>query len=125
MSTEGRIVNLVSAAEIYVHEWASFSTRDFPENRTAKAGDTVRIVMLDVEDRRPVEDVFWTDSDYQAVFRSAGLDLLETHRPLGKPSDPYAWVSEDKVSPWAIYVLRRRDAVAAEPRGGASGSDTP
>ena len=30
LATEGRIVNLVSTPEIYTHEWASFSTRDFP-----------------------------------------------------------------------------------------------
>jgi hypothetical protein len=107
LTEEGRIVNLVSAAEIYVHEWVSFSTKDFPENRAAKSGDTVRIVMLDVADRRPVEDIFWTDSDYRAIFVSAGLDLLQTHRPFGKPTDPYSWVSESKVSPWAIHVLRR------------------
>lgn len=107
LTQEGRIVNLVSAAEIYVHEWASFSTKDFPENRAAKSGDTVRIVMLDVADRRPVEDIFWTDPDYRALFSSAGLELLETHRPLGRPTDPASWVSECKVSPWAIHVLGR------------------
>ena len=31
----GRLVNLVSAPEIYVNEWLSFSTRDFPENHAA------------------------------------------------------------------------------------------
>jgi SAM-dependent methyltransferase len=101
----GRIVNLVSAAEIYVHEWTSFSTKDFPENRSARAGDRVRIVMLDVPDRRPVEDVFWEDSDYRDLYHSAGLKLFELHRPLGTESDPFPWVSETRVSPWAIYVL--------------------
>lgn len=105
LSPNGRIVNLVSAAEIYVHEWASFSTKDFPENQAAKSGGPVRIVMLDVPDRRPVEDVFWTDSDYRDLYRSAGLELLEVHRPLGRPTDPCRWVSEHQVSPWAIYVL--------------------
>ncbi|MBL8978473.1 MAG: class I SAM-dependent methyltransferase, partial [Gemmatimonadetes bacterium] len=32
---EGRIVIIVSTPEIYYHEWASFSTRAFPENREA------------------------------------------------------------------------------------------
>ena len=36
LAPEGRIVNLVSTPEIYTHEWASFSTRDFPENRGAE-----------------------------------------------------------------------------------------
>lgn len=101
----GRIVNLVSAPEIYVHEWASFSTTEFPENRTATTGDRVRIVMLDVEDRRPVEDVYCTGADYRGIYEAAGLELLDTHRPLGRASDPHPWVTETTVSPWAIYVL--------------------
>jgi ubiquinone/menaquinone biosynthesis C-methylase UbiE len=101
----GSIINLVSSAEIYVHEWASFSTKDFPENRTAQSGDKVLIVMLDVEDRRPVEDIFWTDQDYQEVYKRAGLRLLKTHRPLGYGTEPYSWVSEITISPWVIYVL--------------------
>src|SRR5512143_1966983 len=57
----GRLVNLVSRPEIYTHEWASFSTSAFPENRTARSGDVVRIVMTDVVDRRPVEDVLFEE----------------------------------------------------------------
>lgn len=101
----GRVVNLVSAPEIYRHEWASFSTRGFPENRTAGSGDPVRIVMLDVEDRRPVEDVLWTDADYRDLFLAAGLDVLELHHPLGTADDPFEWETELEVSPWSIYVL--------------------
>ena len=104
LSIAGRLVIVVSSAEIYVNEWLSFSTRDFPENRNAKPGELVRIVMLDVSDRRPVEDIFWTDSDYKAMFISAGLEVLEVHRPLGNDADPFQWVSERDVSPWAIYV---------------------
>jgi SAM-dependent methyltransferase len=102
----GCIVNLVSSPEIYRNEWASFSTKDFPENRTAKSGDKVRIVMLDVEDRRPVEDILCTDEDYREVYRRAGLESVATYRPLAKPSEPIAWVSETVVAPWVIYVLR-------------------
>jgi SAM-dependent methyltransferase len=107
LAPEGRLVNLVSAPEIYVHEWTSFSTRDFAENHTARTGDRVRIVMLDVEDRRPVDDIFCTDASYQALFAEAGLTLLETHRPLALPTEPFPWVSETRVSPWAVYVLAR------------------
>lgn len=107
LADEGRLVNLVSAEEIYLREWTSFSTRDFPENRAAASGDTVRIVMLDVPDRRPVEDVLCTEADYERLFREAGLRLLETHHPLGRPSDPWEWVSEEEVSPWSIHVLER------------------
>ena len=104
LAAGGRLVILVSSAEIYVNEWLSFSTRDFPENRNAKSGELVRVVMLDVPDRRPVEDIFWTDADYREMFTSAGLEILEAHRPLGNDGDPFEWVSERDVSPWAIYV---------------------
>lgn len=101
----GRIVNLVSSPEIYVNEWASFSTKNFPENRTARGGDKVRIVMLDVDDKRPVEDVLWTDQDYREVYERAGLLPIKTYRPLAKQSESYSWVSETTVAPWVIYVL--------------------
>jgi ubiquinone/menaquinone biosynthesis C-methylase UbiE len=101
----GRIVNLVSSPEIYVNEWASFSTKDFPENRTARSGDKVQIVMLDVEDRRPVEDIVWTDQDYHDVYKRAGLVTIKTYTPLARQTEPYAWVSETKIAPWVIYVL--------------------
>lgn len=101
----GRVVSLVSSPDIYVHEWASFSTKDFPGNRAAQSGDTVRIVMLDVEDRRPVEDVIWSDEAYREVYRRAGLVPVATYRPLAKPSEPYAWVSETTIAPWVIYAL--------------------
>ena len=106
LTASGCIVSLVSSPDIYVNEWASFSTKDFPENRTAKSGDRVRIVMLDVEDRRPVEDVLCTDESYREVFRRSRLTPVLAHRPLGDASEPYPWVSETRVSPWAIYVLR-------------------
>jgi SAM-dependent methyltransferase len=104
---EGRIVSLVSSPEIYTHEWASFSTKDFPGNRLARSGDKVKIIMTDVEDRRPVEDVLWTDESYQEVYRKAGLERIQTHKPLAKESEPYPWVNETRIAPWVIYVLKK------------------
>ena len=109
LRSDGRIVSLVSAPEIYINEWASFSTQDYPENRTAASGDKVKIVMLDVEDRRPVEDIIWTDEDYHEVYRRAGLTPIQTYRPLAKQTEPYSWVSETTIAPWVIYVLGRGD----------------
>jgi SAM-dependent methyltransferase len=107
---DGCIVNVVSSPEIYVNEWASFSTKEFPENRTARSGDKVRIVMLDVEDKRPVEDIIWSDEDYHEVFRRAGLVAFRVCRPLAKQTEPYAWVSETTFAPWVIYVLAHAQA---------------
>jgi SAM-dependent methyltransferase len=107
LSPEGRLVNLVSSPDIYVNEWASFTTAAFPENRDAKSGDTVRIVMLDVDDARPVEDVVFSDTDYREAFRRSELEVIAMHQPLGDASEPYAWKSETTIAPWSIYVLGR------------------
>lgn len=109
LSAGGRMINLVSAPAIYVNEWLSFSTEAFMGNRSAKSGDTVLIEMRDVVDRRPVRDVFCTDDDYRRLYREAALDVVAVHRPLGHAAEPFAWVSETRISPWAIYVLERAE----------------
>jgi ubiquinone/menaquinone biosynthesis C-methylase UbiE len=108
LNPQGRIVNLVSSPEIYTHEWASFSTKDFPGNFTARTGDYVYTMMLDVEDRRPVQDVLWPDEAYRETYRQAGLEVVEVCRPLGRADEPFHWVSETTVAPWVIYVLKKR-----------------
>lgn len=112
LAPEGRLVNLVSTPEIYTHEWASFTTRDFPENRLARSGDTVRIITTDHPDARPVEDIIWTDAAYRETYRRAGLAPVQVERPLARGDEPIAWVSETTVAPWAIYVLKRGEPEA-------------
>jgi SAM-dependent methyltransferase len=101
----GYLLLVVSAPEIYVNEWASFSTRNFLENRYARDGDRVRIIMLDVPDRRPVEDVFCTDGHYLRLFESARLRVLDVQRPLATGKESTLWVSETTTAAWTIYVL--------------------
>jgi SAM-dependent methyltransferase len=108
LGAEGKIVSLVSSPEIYTHEWASFTTKDFPENRDAQTGDRVRIIVTDVDDQRPVEDILWEDDAYLEVYKRAGLEPVAIYRPLGRESEPYKWVSEIRIAPWVIYVLRKR-----------------
>jgi len=108
LKTEGRGVNLVSSPEIYTHEWASFSTKDFPENKHAKSGDKVRIIQTDIEDKRPVVDVVWTDESYRETFEKAGLELVKTYKPLAIETEPYKWVNEARIAPWVIYVLNKK-----------------
>jgi ubiquinone/menaquinone biosynthesis C-methylase UbiE len=108
LKNEGGLVNLVSSPEIYTHEWASFSTKDFPENKHAKSGDKVRIIQTDIEDKRPVEDVVWTDEYYRETYKRAGLELMKTYKPLAKENEPYKWVNETRITPWVIYVLKKK-----------------
>lgn len=107
LNNEGRLVSVVSSPEIYVHEWASFSTKDYPENKHAKSGDKVRIIQTDIEDKRPVEDIVWTDEFYRETYRRTGLELVKTYKPLAKEDEPYEWINEKKIAPWVIYVLKR------------------
>jgi SAM-dependent methyltransferase len=109
LNREGRIVSLVSSPEIYTHEWASFSTRDFPENRHARSGDIVRIVNTDIPDSRPVEDIVWTDESYREVYGLSGLEVVAKHAPLARGDEPYEWVNETRIAPWVIYVLKRAE----------------
>ncbi len=103
----GRIVSLVSSPEIYRHEWASFSTHSFAENTHAKSGDPVRIIITDIEDARPVEDIVCSDEDYRRIYSEAGFVIRACHRPLGMDSEPIHWVNETKIPPWVIYVLQK------------------
>lgn len=107
LKPEGKIICLDSTPELYTNEWASFSTKDFPENWTAKTGDIVRDIMLDVDDRRPVEDIFWTVEDYHKLFEKAGLKVDATYKPLGEKEEPYNWISEIETAPWIIFVLSK------------------
>jgi SAM-dependent methyltransferase len=107
----GKLVSIMSSPEIYLHEWASFSTRDYPENRFARSGDVVKIITTDFPDRRPAEDILCTDKCYRDVYRLAGLKVAAMYKPLANGDEPYPWVHETEIAPWVIYVLAPQSAV--------------
>ena len=99
---------LGSTPDIYRHEWASFTTKDFPENRYAQSGTPVRIVMKDVTDSRPVVDIIWFHDDYLKLFAASDVELVGHYTPLGRKHDPCDSLSETSIAPWIIYVLKRK-----------------
>lgn len=107
LQPDGILINIVSAPEIYFHEWASFSTKDFPENRRARPGDPVKIITTDFDDRSPAVDILWPHQLYLETYRGSGLALVETRQPLARGDEPYRWISETRIAPWIIDVLRR------------------
>jgi SAM-dependent methyltransferase len=107
LTQNGTIVSMVSSPEIYTHEWASFTTQEFPENAAARSGDVVRIVVTDHGDQRPVEDILCTDESYRTVYRDANLQAIRIFKPLAKGDEPFPWANETKIPPWTIYVLKR------------------
>ena len=108
LNKDGKLINLVSSPEMYTHEWASFSTRDFPENKNAVSGDIVPIITTDFEDKRPCYDILCFDEDYKKIFLKSNLSLLKTFKPLATGDEPYTWVNEIKIAPWTIYVLKKK-----------------
>lgn len=107
LAAKGVMVNLVSSPEIYVHEWASFTTKDFPENSAACSGDVVRIITTDHQDRRPMEDILCTDDAYRTIYGDARLDVVQMLKPLATGDEPYKWENETRIAPWVIYVLKQ------------------
>ncbi|MBI5442230.1 MAG: class I SAM-dependent methyltransferase [Deltaproteobacteria bacterium] len=105
LAPRGRFVNLVCTPEVYTNEWASFTTKGFPENRNARSGDVVKVITTDHPDPRPVEDILCTDEAYRAIYAEAGLALVTVDRPLAKGDEPVRWDSETAVPPCAVYVL--------------------
>lgn len=107
LKPDGVLVNAVSAPEIYVNEWASFSTREFPANRHARPGEPVKIITTDFEDRSPAADILCPHECYLEIYRRSAFEVLEMRAPLAKGDEPYPWISETRIAPWIIYVLRR------------------
>lgn len=104
----GTMINLVSSPEIYTHEWVSFSTKNFAENKNAKTGDVVRIITTDIKDRRPCYDILWSDAAYRQVYTQAKLRIIKTIKPLASGNEPYQWVNETLIAPWVLYVLKMK-----------------
>ena len=100
---------VASSHDIYLREWASFSAVEFPENRSARDGDTVRVLINDMGDRRAVEDILWTEAAYVETFRRSSFQLVGTEHPTVSPDDDYQceWISERTHAPWVIFVLRK------------------
>ena len=122
MGSNGRMILVDSTPEIYLHEWASFSTERFPENRFARSGQKVKTIITDSVDRRPVEDILWFNEDYLESFANAGLEPVELHYPLGKEKDGYEWVNEKEIAPWVIYVLQK---LRSDPDNGVGIANSP
>jgi len=106
LKPDGRLILLVSTPEMYLNEWASFSTRDFTDNHRARTGDPVRIVNKAAGDTTPVTDILCPDQEYHHLFSAAGLELLEMRKTLARPEETGPWISETRTAPWCIYILR-------------------
>ena len=53
-----------------------------------------------------MHDIVWPHEDYLRVYREAGLESVCVERPLATGDEGIPWVSETRIAPWAIYLLR-------------------
>lgn len=108
LSPNGRLVNLVSTPEIYLHEWSSFTTQNYPQNKQAQTGDKVLIINTATADTEPVTDILCPDEEYRYIYNKLELELIEMRKLLARPDEGTAWVSETRIAPWCVYVLRKK-----------------
>ena len=47
------------------------------------------------------------DDSYRAIYGETGLNVIKVLRLLATGGEPYAWINETTIAPWAIYVLKR------------------
>jgi ubiquinone/menaquinone biosynthesis C-methylase UbiE len=107
LAEKGVLINLVSTPEMYIHEWTSFTTKDFPENTHAKSGDVVRIITKNFADNRPCYDILCLEEEYHSYYSVSGLRVLTSIKPLAQGNEPYHWVNEKTIAPWRIDVLQK------------------
>jgi len=101
-------VVIVNSEAFYRGEWLSCEV-DFPENEPPLASGRqvrARLVPEGVE----VRDYFWREADYLRAFAEAGLELVETRRPLAREDDGVEWRDELRLAPYLVFRLRKPGA---------------
>jgi len=120
LSENGVIIVTNPTARAYRLEnsWYSFNNQ-FPENTPTQKSDKNQKMKF-IEDQ-PIKvqvfasknseqsftfyDYFHSGSAYKKAYSSAGLQLLETHKPIGKPEDNIEWEAEKNIPPYKLHVL--------------------
>lgn len=101
LKPEGRFVAVTGSQDMFSKDWLIYGT-DYPENQNPQSGKLCKVFSRDVT--IAFTDYYWSEADYQRLFKEAGFRLLEVHYPLGKEGEGYAWRSEKSHSPYVIFV---------------------
>lgn len=125
------ITNCASKAYNKANKWYTFNN-DFAENEPSELKDNklkfkedqsikVQVFASKSSDMSfTFFDFFHSGKAYQRAYQSAGLALIETHKPLGKASDGMQWQQELKSSPYKIHIVRRQPQTEAQYTAGDS-----
>lgn len=61
-------------------------------------------------------DFFHSGHAYKKAYEDTGLELLQTHKPIGKESDNITWVDEAVKSPYKIHILAKYASIPTSGR---------
>lgn len=100
----GTFIAITGSENMYSHPWLSLGV-ECEKNKNIVSGARVKIQLKEIN--LELYDYFWTDKDYKKIINKSGFSLLEKINPLGKDNDGYSWVSETKISPYVIYILKK------------------
>jgi len=121
------ITNCAIAAYKKDNKWYTFNN-DFPENtpqtsingKDKFAEDQPIKVEVFTSYKSPLSftffDFFHSGAAYKNTYEAVGLELLKTHKPIGKESDNIAWLDEVVKSPYKIHVVSKMDLPSKELR---------
>lgn len=112
------VTNPTSKAYRPENQWHTFNNQ-FPENTPTRQSDNSP--KLKYHEDQPIKvqvfaakgsdksftffDYFHSGSAYRSAYQSAGLQLIETHKPIGNAHDQIEWKSEMTKPPYRIHVL--------------------
>ena len=88
---------LVTASEEMFNpkfKWLSLDNQ-FDQNKTVASGQIAKVKVKNTN--ITFYDYYWTEKDYEDLFKANGLRLVLKHKPLGNKSDKitWAWKSEN------------------------------
>ena len=113
------VTNPTESAYRPENRWYTFNNQ-FPENipTTKKTNETEQ---LKYDEDQPIKiqvfaskncdasftffDYFHSGTAYKRCYAAAGLKLIETHKPIGRPDDHIAWCAEQEIPPYRLHVL--------------------
>jgi ubiquinone/menaquinone biosynthesis C-methylase UbiE len=101
MHKNGKAIFVTGSEEMYFHKWLSI--HPLTHKKSLKSGELIQVKL---KEDLILNDYFWTNNDYQQVFKKSGFLCEKIHHPLGVKGE-YAWISELTHSPYVLYVLKK------------------
>lgn len=105
LKKDGTFVAIVPSEAFFGRDWTDVSG-EFEENRNLKSGDRAKVLFK--ENNYVISIYYWTENDYREVLREAGLEVVLVHKPLGRDDEGFAWMNEKEISPYTVYVAKKR-----------------